>query len=127
MEKTTHSAEVGVTEKHARKDKSDTEMDTEAGGKGSTSHSHSRCKKGHIINMYLKESEEAIVDFVKHHKELYNKTDEHFQDKTRKESLWQRFATVASCLPRCTTPGLSRKGHIIASSHNPSLVRHQKR
>ena len=32
------------------------------------------------------------MDFVKDHKELYGKTNEHFKDKTRKECLWERFA-----------------------------------
>ena len=39
-EESTHSAEKGVAEKHARTDKSDTEMDTEAGGEAGISHSH---------------------------------------------------------------------------------------
>ena len=30
---------------------------------------------------------EAIVDFVKDHKELYDKTNEHFKEKARKECL----------------------------------------
>ena len=46
-----------------------------------------------MTNIYLTDSdEEAIVDFMKDHKELYNKTNEHFKDKARKECLWQRFA-----------------------------------
>ena len=40
---------------------------------------------------YLMASE-AIVDFVKDHEDLYNKTNEHFKDKTRKECLWEEFA-----------------------------------
>ena len=74
-EETTHSAEEGVAEKHARTDKRDTEMDTETGGEGGTSQSHSRHKKGHMTKIYLKDSdEEVIVDCVKDHEELYNKT-----------------------------------------------------
>ena len=50
-------------------------------------------KKGHMTYIYLTDSdEEAIVDFVKDHKELNNKTNEHFQDKDRKECLWESFA-----------------------------------
>ena len=64
-EETTHSPEEGVTENHARTGKSDTEMDTE-GGEAMT-------------NIYLTDSdEEAIVDFVKDHQQLYGKTNEHF-------------------------------------------------
>ena len=31
--------------------------------------------------------EEAIVDFVEDYKELYDKTNEHFKDKARKEQF----------------------------------------
>ena len=49
-----------------------------------------------MTNIYLTDSdEEAIVDYceaiVKNHKELYNKTSEHFKDKARKEFLWELF------------------------------------
>ena len=46
MEETTHSAEEGVVEKHARTDRNDTDMDIEARGEAGTSQSHSRHKKG---------------------------------------------------------------------------------
>ena len=50
-------------------------------------------KKGYMTNIYLTDSdEEAIVDLVKDHKELYDKTSEHFKDKTRKEFLLEQFA-----------------------------------
>ena len=52
-EETTHSAEEGVTEKHARTDKSDTEMDTKTGGEVDTSQSHSRHKKGYMTKHSL--------------------------------------------------------------------------
>ena len=46
-----------------------------------------------MTNIYLMDSDEvAIVDFVKDHEELYNKTDEHFKDKARKEFLWEQFS-----------------------------------
>ena len=32
--------------------------------------------------------EEAIVEFVKHHEELYDKTNDSFKDKQKKEGLW---------------------------------------
>ena len=68
-------------------------MDTEAGGEVGTSQSLSRHKKGHMTNIYLTDAdEEVIVDFVKDNVELYNKTNEHYKDKTRKECRWERFA-----------------------------------
>ena len=67
-------------------------MDTEDGGEVGTSQSH--MKKGHMTSIYLTDSdEEAIVDFVKDHQELYDMTNKHFKDKARKECR----------------PGLSRK------------------
>ena len=90
-EEATHSQEEGVAKKkRARIDKSYTE--TEAGGETRTFQSQSRYKKGHMTNTYLMDSDEkAIVDFVKDHNELYNKTRDHFKDKARKECLWERF------------------------------------
>ena len=45
-----------------------------------------------MTNVYLADSEEeAIVDFVKDHNELYNKTSKHFKDKARKGSLWEEL------------------------------------
>ena len=45
-----------------------------------------------MTNIYLIDSDkETIVDFVKDHGELYNKTNEHFKDKARKEYLWEQF------------------------------------
>ena len=45
------------------------------------------------MNIYLTDSdEEAIVDFVKDHEELNDKTNEPLKDKARKECLWQKFA-----------------------------------
>ena len=82
-----------MAKKNARIEWSDTEMDTEDGREAGTSQMKSRHKKGHMTNIYLTDSdEEAIVDFVKDHEELYNKTNEHFMDKARKECCWERFA-----------------------------------
>ena len=52
-EETTHSAEEGVAEKRERTDKTDIEMNTEAGGEADTSQLHSRHKKGPITHIYL--------------------------------------------------------------------------
>ena len=46
-----------------------------------------------MTNVYLTDSDkETIVDFVEDHEKLYDKTSEHFKDKSRKESLWEEFA-----------------------------------
>ena len=46
-----------------------------------------------MTNIYFTDSdEEVIVDFVKDHKELYDKSSEHVKDKSRKEFLWEKFA-----------------------------------
>ena len=53
----------------------------------------SRQKKGQMKSIFLSDSDkEAIVEFVKQHKELYDKTNEKFKDKQRKEGLWERLA-----------------------------------
>ena len=87
-----------------------TEMDTEAGVETDTSHSHSRHKKGHMINLYLADSDDkATVDFLKDCEELHEKTNEHFKDKTRKECLWEMF-TNSRKLSKFERHGLSRQG-----------------
>ena len=62
---------------------------------------HRGWRRGGYISLTLKTQEgthdlmdsdkEAIVNFKKDHKELNNKTNEHFQEKARKECLWERF------------------------------------
>ena len=53
----------------------------------------SRQKKGQMKSIFLSDSdEEAIVDFVKQHEELFDKTQEKFKDKQRKERLWETVA-----------------------------------
>ena len=45
-----------------------------------------------MMSIFLSDSdEEAIVDFVKQHEELYDTTHEKFKDK-RKEGLWETVA-----------------------------------
>ena len=87
-EETIYSAEEGVAKKCARTGRSDTEVDTEAGGEVGILQLLSRHKNGHVMNIYLTDSdEEAIVDFISDHKELYNKTNDLFKDKARKQCL----------------------------------------
>ena len=71
-----HSQEDGQPVKRPRTKRSDTE--TEAAG-GEAEPSQSRYKKGRMTTVFLTDSdEEAIVDFVKVHEEMYDKTNEHF-------------------------------------------------
>ena len=77
----------------------------------------SRQRKGQMKSIFLSNSdEEAIVKFVKQHKELYDKTHAKFKDKQRKECLWERLAptmnlsvsTVKKWLEtQCTSRGRS--------------------
>ena len=63
-------------------------------GRKATTNSH-RCrqKKGQMKFIFLSDSdEEAIVEFIKQHEELCNKTHDKFKDKQRKEGLWERVA-----------------------------------
>ena len=61
-------------------------MDTEGRGEAGTSQSQYRHKKGQMTNIYLTDlDEEAIVDFVKDHDKIYEKTHEKFKDKARKD------------------------------------------
>ena len=46
-------------------------------------------------SIFLSDSdEEAIIDFIKQHKELYDKTQAKFKDKQRKERLWETVAAT---------------------------------
>ena len=53
----------------------------------------SRQKKGQMKSIFLSDTdEEAIVDFVKQHGELYDKIQVKFKDKQRKEGFWETVA-----------------------------------
>ena len=53
----------------------------------------SRRLKGNIMNISLTDSTKGvIVDFVKNHKELCDKSNELCKNKVRKDSLWESFA-----------------------------------
>ena len=63
-------------------------MSTDGVGEAGTSQLQFRCKEGYITNIYLTDSgEEAVVYFINHHEELYNKSNEHFKEKTRMDCL----------------------------------------
>ena len=97
-------------------------MDT--GGELGISESQSRNRKGHMTNTHIKDSdEEAIVDFVKHQGELYNKTNEHFKDKARKNICWRRSPTAAICMSKCGRLDLNPKQLTMKRSPSSSLAR----
>ena len=52
-----------------------------------------KLKKGQMKSIFLSDSdEEAIMEFVKQRKELYDKTNDSFKDKQKKEGLWEQLA-----------------------------------
>ena len=72
-------------ERTEKRPRIDTDTDVES--------TQSRQKKGQMKSIVLSDSDEkAIVEFVKQHKELYNKTHDKFKDKQRKKGLWERVA-----------------------------------
>ena len=52
-------------------------------------------QKGQMKSIFLSDSnEEAIVEFVTQHEELYDKTNDSFKDKQKKERLWEQLAAT---------------------------------
>ena len=46
-------------------------------------------------SIFLSDSDkEAIVEFVKQQEELYDKTNDSFKDKQKKERLWEQLAAT---------------------------------
>ena len=71
--------------------RTDTDTDVES--------NQSRQKKGQMKSIFLSDSdEEAIVEFVKQPEELYDKTNDSFKDKQKKERLWEQLPET--CLSR---------------------------
>ena len=65
----------------------DTDTDVES--------TQSRQKKGQMKSIFLSNSsEEAIVEFVKQHEKLYDKTNDSFKDKQKKERLSEQLAAT---------------------------------
>ena len=75
-----------------------------------------------MMNTYLKDSnEEAIEDFVKDHEELYDKTNEHFKDKARKDHPWERFASSCKLSVKvCKTWFISQRTHYVKLTQSKS-------
>ena len=85
-----------------------------------------------MTNIYLLVSEEEeIVDFVKDDEELYDKTNEHFKDKVRKECLWEMFANSRKLSVKvCKTWFESQRKHygkVTQSKPGQSLIEMTKR
>ena len=50
-------------------------------------------QNGQMKSIFPSDSdEEPIVEFVKQYKELYDKTNDSFKDKQKKERLWEQLA-----------------------------------
>ena len=93
-------------EKRAR-----TDMDTDVES------TQSRQKQGQMKSIFLSDSdEEAIVEFVKQHEVLYDKTNNSFKDKQNKERLWSRLQLQETCLSRLGRSGLRLNVPDMASS-----------
>ena len=76
IEVTEETEETG--DRREKRPRTDTDTDPEC--------MQPRQKKGQMKSIFLSDSdEEAIVDFVKQHEELFDKTHEKFKDKQRKE------------------------------------------
>ena len=70
----------------------DTETDTEAASV--------RSRKTHISQILLSDSdEEALVEYIKNHPELYDKGHELFKNKGHKACLWERIAAQRNMKP----------------------------
>ena len=55
----------------------------------------SRQKKGQMKSILLSDSDEkAIMEVIKQHEELYDKTNNSFKDKLKKERLWEQLAAT---------------------------------
>ena len=72
-------------ERGEKRVRTDTDTDVES--------TQSRQKKGQMKSIFLSDSdEEAIVEFIKQHEELYDKTNDSFKDKQKKQRLSKQLA-----------------------------------
>ena len=68
----------------------------------------SRQKKGQMKSIFQSDSdEEAIMAFIKQHEDLYDKTNNSFKDKQKKERQWEQLASTRN-LPMKTVKSGSR-------------------
>ena len=74
-------------ERGEKRVRTDTDTDVES--------TQSRQKKGQMKSIFLSDSDEdAIMEFVKQHEELYDKTNDSFKDMQKKERLWEQLAAT---------------------------------
>ena len=69
-------------------------------------------------SIFLSDSdEEAIVECVKQHEELFDKTRAKFKDKQRKEGLWENYQLPGTYLSTLSRSRLRLNVPDTASSH----------
>ena len=79
----------GREESQERGERVQTDMDPDVES------THSRQKKVQMKSIFFTDSdEEAIMEFIKQHEELYDKTSGSFKDKQKNERLWEQLAAT---------------------------------
>ena len=83
-------------EERERLDREESEKDTET-----DTESASVCaKKSHLAQILLSDSdEEALIEYIKNHPELYEKGHEQFKNKGHKACLWECIAAQRNLKP----------------------------
>ena len=78
-------------------------------------------------SIFLSDSdEEAILEFVKQHEELYDNTSDSFQDKEKKERLWEQLAATTN-LPVKTVKKWFETQHTRYGKHTQSKDKQLRR
>ena len=60
---------------------------------------HSAAKRARVCATFTDSQENAIVEFVEEHPELYNKQHGHFHDRQRKEAFWAEISAELKLQP----------------------------
>ena len=68
---------------------------------------HSAAKRARVCATFTDSQENAIVEFVKEHPELYDKEHGRFHDRYRKEALWAEISSELKLQPFDVEGGLS--------------------
>ena len=63
------------------------------------SESHSAANRARVCATFTDSQENAIVEFVKEHPELYDKEHGRFHDRQRKEALWAKISEELKLQP----------------------------
>ena len=88
----------------------------------------SRQKKGQMKSIFLSDSDEkAIVEFVKQHEELYDKTHAKFKHKQRKECLWERLAATRNLSVSTIKTQHTRYGKLTHTKSGQAAVKSTER